>query len=163
MLPPEPLEGRHDPTDFDCGEPALNDWLRDHALASHRAEFSKTYVLHDNDRILGYHTLAAGCVVPDDAPDRISQGGGRHQIPVAVLARLGIDRSISGRGYGSGLVRDALYRVAAAADIIGVRAVLVHLKWPELRAFYERFDFEPSALSDNQMFLLMKDLRRNLR
>lgn len=60
-------------------------------------------------------------------------------------------------------MRDALYRVAAAADIIGVRAVLVHLKWPELRAFYERFDFEPSRISDNQMFLLMKDLRRNLR
>ncbi len=163
MLPPESLEGRHDPSDFDCGEPPLTEWLRDHALSSHRAEFSKTYVIHEDNRVMGYYTLAAGCVTPGDAPGRVGQGGGQRQIPIVVLARLAVDRSIRGKGFGSGLVRDALYRLAGAADIIGVRAVLLHMKWPGLRAFYEKFDFEPSPISDTQMFLLMKDLRRNLR
>lgn len=162
MQPPVPLDRGHDSSGFDSGDQALDDWLRNHAFASGQAEFSKTYVILDGGRIVGYYTLAAGCVAPADAPGRIRQGGGMHQVPVAILARLAVDRSVQGRRYGSGLVRDALYRVAAAADIIGVRAVLVHMKRPELRTFYEKFDFEASPISDTQMFLLMKDLRRAL-
>lgn len=163
MLPaPEPLGPQHDPSGFDCGDAALNDWLRDHALQAQRGEFSKTYVVHDENRIVGYYTLAAGCAMLDEAPERVKQGGGQHRVPIVVLARLAVDSQIQHEGIGSGLVRDALFRVAAAADIIGVRAVLVHMKREELRTFYERFDFEPSPLSDDQMFLLMKDLRRGL-
>jgi GNAT superfamily N-acetyltransferase len=160
--PPEPLEGRHDSSDFDCGEPALNRWLREHALQSHRSGFSKTYVIHERNRILGFYTLAAGSVMLEEAPGRVRSGSGRHRIPVAILARLAVDNSVGNRGLGSGLVRDALYRIAAAGDIIGVRAVLVHVKRSELRHFYGRFGFEPSPVDDSQMFLLMKDLRHNL-
>ncbi len=83
-------------------------------------------------------------------------------MPVVVLARLAVDGAFQRRGIGSGLVRDALYKVAATADIIGVRAILVHMKSPDLRAFYDGFDFEPSPIADDQMFLLMKDLRKNI-
>lgn len=164
MLRPEPLERKHDPSGFDCGHEALNEWLRDHALASHQGEFNKSYVIHErgNDSITGYYTLAAGAVRPEDVPERVGKGGGKHDVPVVVLARLGVDRRIQGNGFGAGLVRDALFRVARAADIIGVRAVLVHMKSPDLRPFYERFDFMPSPIRDDQMFLLMKNLRKSI-
>lgn len=162
MQSPVPLDRGHDATGFDSGDLALDDWLRDHALQSGQAQFSKSYVILDGDRVLGYYTLAAGCVAPADAPGRVRQGGGQHEVPVAILARLAVDRSVQDQGYGAGLVRDALYRVAMAADIIGIRAVLVHMKRPELRDYYEKFDFEMSPVSDTQMFLLMKDLRKAL-
>jgi GNAT superfamily N-acetyltransferase len=164
LRPPERLEARHDLAGFDCGNDGLSDWLRDRAYAAQRGEFSRTYVIHPgDDRVLGYYTLAAGCVTPEDAPARVKAGGSKHQIPVVILARLGVDLSIQGHGYGKGLVRDALLRIAGAADIIGVRAVLVHMKTPDLRSFYEQFDFEQSPVYDSQMFLLMKDLRASLR
>lgn len=61
---------------------------------------------------------------------------------------------------GKALLKDALLRIAGAAEVIGVRAVLVHAKDKDARAFYERFDFEPSPVEPLQMFLLMKDLKR---
>ena len=77
-----------------------------------------------------------------------------------ILARLAVDRREQGRGLGKALLKDALLRIAGAADVIGVRAVLVLAKDEDARAFYERFDFEPSPVDPLQMFLLMKDLKR---
>jgi GNAT superfamily N-acetyltransferase len=82
---------------------------------------------------------------------------------VVILARLAVDLGEQGQGLGRALIKDALLRVAGAADIVGVRAVLVHAKDDEARAFYERIDFEPSPVDPPRMFLLMKDLGRALR
>ena len=111
---------------------------------------------------MSYYTLAAVCVTPEDASPRVQKSGGLHQIPVIVLARLGVDKRVQREGIGKKLVRDALSQSAAAADIISARAILVHMKRPELRGYYEAFDFEPSPVSDSQMLLLMKDLRKAL-
>lgn len=113
--------------------------------------------------VRGYFTIAVGGVAPGEATERVALGGaGTRPIGVAILARLAVDLTEQGNGVGASLLRDALIRVAQAADIIGIRAVLVHLKRPELRPFYERFDFELSPVDDLQMMLLMKDLRTAL-
>ena len=162
LAEPELLAKHHDVEQFDCGEAALNEWLVEHAWASQRAETARTYVTHRGGVVRGYYSLAAGSVIPGEAAARVAAGGGRHPVPVVVLARLAVDMSEQNAGIGTGLVRDALFRVAAAGDIVGIRAVLVHLKRPELAAFYAKFDFEPSPVDEDQMFLLMKDLRRAL-
>lgn len=162
LAAPEPLAKHHDVERFDCGDAALNAWLVDHAWPAQRAGTARTYVTHRARVVRGYYSLAAGSVVPRDVPQRVSAGGGRHPVPIVVLARLAVDRDEQGAGVGTSLVRDALFRIAGAADIVGVRAVLVHVKHPDLAAFYERFDFEPGPVDQHQMFLLMKDLRRAL-
>ena len=159
LVPPEPLEARHLTLGFNCGEPALDDWLSKYALISERSRTARTYVTHAGKaEVKGFYTLAAGSVSPDAAPDRVRRGGGQQQVPVIVLARLAVDQSVQHQGVGRGLVKDALVRVASASKIIGIRAVLVHLKDPAMSGFYEQFDFEASPTEEGQMFLLMKDL-----
>ena len=158
----EKLASDHDLSAFDCGKPALDDWLKRFAFANQAAEATQTYVIHERGRVVGYYALSAGSVEREQAHARVARGLARHPVPVVVLARLAVDRREQGRGIGKALLNNALLRIAGAADVIGVRAVLVHAKDEDARAFYERFDFEPSPLDPMQMFLLMKDLKRAL-
>ena len=79
------------------------------------------------------------------------------------MARLAVDRSEHGKGLGKGLLKNALLRVAQAADLIGCRALLVHAKDEAARAFYTRFDFIPSPTDDFHLYLLLKDIRKYVR
>jgi GNAT superfamily N-acetyltransferase len=156
---PEPLTASHTVKDFDCRKQELNEWLRRFALQSHQAETARVYVVHRAGRVVGYYALVAGSVEPEEAPERVKKGLARYPIPVILLARLAVDVSEQRRGLGATLLRDAMRRAASAADEIGARAVLVHAKDDEARAFYERFDFEPSPTDPLHLLLLMKDLR----
>lgn len=119
-------------------------------------------MITEGTRIVGYFALAAGAVAWDEAPSRVRRGLARHPVPVVVLARLAVDRSAQGTGLGAYLLRAALARVAVAADVIGVRAVLVHAKDEQVASFYRRFGFEPSPIDARQFFILVKDIRRAL-
>ncbi|HEX5496291.1 MAG TPA: hypothetical protein VFX70_17130 [Mycobacteriales bacterium] len=114
-------------------------------------------------RIVGYYALAAGSVVPADAPRRLMRGGGRYYQPVVILTRLGVDRSAPGLGLGRALVVDALRRVASASEVVGIRAVLIHCESEAARDFCLRLaKFEASVTDPMHLILLMKDLRRAL-
>lgn len=158
----EPLERHHRVDDFDCGAPALNLWLRRFALVNQRNDSSKTRVIADDDgRVLGYYSLAAGSIDHVEAPARIRHGMARHPIPVVVLTRLAVDKRVQGAGFGRALLRDALTLVANVSDTVGIRALLIHAKDDDARAWYLRqaeFDSIPSL--PNNLFLLIKDLRR---
>lgn len=152
-------------TTFDCGSRAQTEWLRRYALQAQSAGTSRVYVTTaaGSPIVQGYYALAAGSVEPAEAPDRLGKGTGHHPIPVVILTRLGVDLRAQGLGLGGALVRDALVRVAAAADVIGVRALLIHAESDRARAFYEHVaEFEPSATDPLHLVLLMKDLRRAL-
>ena len=77
-----------------------------------------------------------------------------------VLARLVVDRTEQGRGLGKELLKDALLRTLQAADIAGLRAIMVHAKDEQARAFYEKLDFIRSPIDEFQLMLLMKDVRK---
>jgi GNAT superfamily N-acetyltransferase len=155
----EKLGSDHKVSDFDCGKEALNRFLIRFALINQNADGAQTYVVCRAQRVVGYYSLAVGAVTHAEAPARISRGLARHPIPVMLLARLAVDRSEQGRGLGRALLKDALLRTGQAADIAGIRALLVHAKDEEARAWYEQFDFEPAPTDPNQLFLLMKDLK----
>ena len=112
--------------------------------------------------VVAYYSLAAGAVEHAAAPVRIGKGLARHPIPVMLLARLAVDRTQQGRGIGKALIKDGLLRTAAAADIVGVRALLVHAKDDKARVWYQALEFEPSPTDPYHLFLLMKDIRANL-
>lgn len=148
---------------FDCGIVSLNEWLRRFALINQRSDSAQTYVVHRGFSVVGYYALTPGSVRKDEAPSRVGKGMPNHPIGVILLARIAVDNREQGKGLGKALLKDALIRIEAAADIVSARAVIVHAINESARRFYEHFGFEPSPLNDLQLFLLMKDLRKNLR
>jgi GNAT superfamily N-acetyltransferase len=160
---PSRLTAEHDTANFRCGSSPLDEWLRKYAFTNQRAGMATTYVTTAGDlgHVVGYYALATGGVARPEVAPRVAKGIPNHPVPVLVLARLAVDESYQGRGLGFGLLRDALIRVAAAAEEIGVRALLVHAKDEDARAFYmATAEFEPSPLDPLQLFLLLKDLRK---
>ncbi len=169
MSPPpygaiQKLTAEHDTGPFDCGKEGLNRFLQRFALVNQKANSAQTYVVcHPGATVVGYYSLSVGAVEHAEAPRRVSQGLARHPVPVMLLARLAVARAEQSRGLGKALLKDALLRTAQAADIAGIRALLVHAKDDEVRQWYERFDFEPSPTDPFHLFLLMKDLEALLR
>ncbi len=164
LRPVRRVEANDDLDGFDCGVPALDEWLKRFALSDQRAGASVTYVLGRDTKIVGFYTLAPHTIESGVDPGRLGAGLPRQRpIPVILLARLGLDRSVQGTGLGGDLLKDALARCAAAADEIGGRAVLVHAKDERAAAFYERYGFVPLEQNPNHLYVLMKDLRASIR
>src|SRR5262245_56952835 len=124
---------------FECGVAPLNDYLRRYALQNQDKDAGRTYVATRGKRIVGYYTLVYGSVEWEEAPEKIKKGLGKYPVPILLLARLGVDLTEKGRGLGKGLLKDALLRAMNAADIAGLRAVAVHAKDDNAKAFYEYF------------------------
>ena len=161
---PEPLAAHHTLEGFDCGDLSMNRWLLDYARESAGAGSARTYVVDDavQQRVVGYHALAAAAISPADATSRARRGQPRHPIPGILLARLAVDVSVQGRGVGAFLLRDAMTRALAASEQIGARVLLVHALHEQARAFYERWGFERSPTDPLNLQLLFKDVRRTL-
>ena len=158
--PVEKLSAAHDVAAFDCGEEALNRFIQRFALASQSAGSARTYVVcGESRRVVAYYSLAVGAVEHSDASARVARGLARHPVPVMLLARLAVDREEHRRRLGTALMKDALLRTVQAAEIAGIRALLVHAKDDKARQWYRRFDFEPSPADPFQLFLLLKDIR----
>lgn len=66
-------------------------------------------------------------------------------IPVCLVARLAVTSSEQGRGFGSELLLNALERTVAAAEDVGIRAILVRAINQDAADFYEAYSFEPAA------------------
>ena len=162
LTSPRPLDATHDLSSFDCGVPALNEFLKKFALQNQQHRTARTYVTTREQRVVGYYTLATGSVAREETPARVAKGLARHPVPVILLARLAVDVSEKGKGLGASLLKDALQRVVQAAEIVGCRAVLVHAKDETARKFYQRFGFEPSPVDEFHLFLLMKDIEAAL-
>jgi predicted N-acetyltransferase YhbS len=159
---PVALKSSHDLSTFDCGVPALSDFLKKFALQNQQHQTARTYVAARANRVVGYYTLAAGSVEREETTARVAKGLAGHPVPVILLARLAVDVSEKGKGLGASLLVDALQRVVQAAEIVGCRAVLVHAKDEAAKGFYQRFGFEPSPVDEFQLFLLMKDVKASL-
>ena len=131
---PVSLAAEHDLSAFDCGEPALNDWLRLRALKN-ESRFSRTYVVCEGNRVVAYFCISAGAVERAAAPGRVRRNA-PDTIPVTVIGRLAVSRDHAGRGLGADILSDALRRIAVASQNIGIGAVLVHAKDDAARRFY---------------------------
>ncbi|MCK6434520.1 MAG: GNAT family N-acetyltransferase [Burkholderiaceae bacterium] len=161
---PEPLAAQHLLEGFDCGKPALNDWLLRHARQAHGSGSAKTFVVAEDDgRVAGYFSLTVGQVDTLEAPERIRKGMGQYPLPVVILARLAVSIHDQGRGIGFGLLQDAIRRTMLIAEQAGIRAMLTHPIDEEAASFYTRFGFVASPLREQQSLLLLKDARRWVR
>jgi GNAT superfamily N-acetyltransferase len=154
---PQPLDATHALDAFDCGKPALNEWLRRHSRQAHASGSARTWVLVDDSRIAGYYSLAVGQIDSLEASERVRKGMGSYPIPVVILARLAVATADQGRGTGVAMLQDAIRRTLVAADQAGVRALLTHPIDDAAERFYLRFGFEVSPARQQQLILLLKD------
>lgn len=161
---PEPLAAQHRLEGFDCGKPALNDWLLRHARQAQGSGSAKTFVVADeDDRVAGYFSLTVGQVDTLEAPERIRKGIGQYPVPVVILARLAVSRQRQGRGIGVGMLQDTLRRTLVIAEQAGIRAMLTHPIGEDAARFYTRFGFIASPLREQQLILLLKDAKKVVR
>jgi len=156
----EKLRHDHAVGAFDCGHHALNRFLHQYALVNQVSGSSTTYVGVSDQTVIGYYSLAVGSVEYEEAPARITQGLAHHPVPIALLAKLAVDQQWQNRGVGKGLLRDAMLRTLHAADILGIRAMMVHAKDEGVKGFSQHFNFSPSPSDPLQLMMILNDVRQ---
>lgn len=163
---PEPLGKHHRLDQFDCGEPALDEWLRRHARGAHALGSARVFVttLEDEQTVVGYNALAAAQVAPEDATARALEGQPRARpVPAILLARLAVDRGHQRAGLGRSLLQDVLLRCLEASEAIGARVLLVHATHDAAKTWYLQYGFEESPTDPLHLMMLLKDVRAFLR
>jgi GNAT superfamily N-acetyltransferase len=155
---PQPLNETHELADFFSGTESLDDWLKRRARPNQVSGASRTFVIAERHRVVGYYALASGAIT-------VASGVGRFRrnmpdpFPVVVLGRLAIDRSQQGRGLGRMLFRDCALRVAHAADTIGIRGIVVHAISEQAKAFYLALGFDASPRDPMTLMVTLADIR----
>lgn len=134
----------HDRQAFDCRESALNEFLHTKASKHQALGISRTFILSpetEPHKVLGFYSLS-NCQIGRDriAPDEARKLP-KYPIPAILLARLGVDQSAQGQGYGELLLMDAIKRCALVSRHTGVYALVVDAKHEQAKRFYERFGF----------------------
>lgn len=158
---PEKLRADHDLSLFECGEPSLNDWLQKRALHNEESGASRTYVVCVGKQVVGYYALAVGAVAHAAASGRVKRNM-PDPVPVIIIGRLAVHKDFQGRRIGPGLLRDATLRTAQAAEIAGIRAILVHAISERAKKFYEDCGFGVSPMDPMTLMITMAEALKAL-
>lgn len=158
---PVPLNPDHVLDGFNCGTPALNDWLIRQALRNEANGASRTYVVCQKQTVVGYYCLSTGAIMRAASPKPM-QRNMPDPIPVIVLGRLAVDTNYGNQGIGSGLLRDAVLRVLQVAESIGIKALLVHAISPEAKQFYRSRGFLESPIEPMTLCLMLATVRQTI-
>ncbi|MEB3336297.1 MAG: GNAT family N-acetyltransferase [Leptolyngbyaceae bacterium] len=161
LQPPEKLRVSHDLEHFDSGNAQLDHWLKHRALKNELEGASRTYVLCQNQTVIAYYCLANGAIAQTIAIGRVRRNM-PDPIPVMILGRLAVDQQWQSRGIGRSLLRDAILRTLNAAEIAGIRAILVQAISEEAKQFYEKHGFAASLLDPMILMVKVSDARAAL-
>lgn len=146
---------------FDCGKPALNDFLRRRALKN-EGKASRTYgVCSAAGEVVAFYTLAAGAVELEEVPGSLRRNM-PNPLPIMVLGRMAVDLSHAGRGLGKGMMREAMQRVLEASRNVGARALVVHAIDDEAVTFYTPFGFHAFPTGNRTLFLPVETIAASL-
>jgi GNAT superfamily N-acetyltransferase len=150
-----PLDGQHDRAPFDCGVAALNLYLRNFALQNQKKGIVRNYVTTrvESNVVVAYYSLVYAAINQKELPAKLKKGLGKYDIPVMLLARLAVDHREQGKGIGKALVKDAILRTIHAAEIAGLKLLLVHAKDQGAADFYRKYGFE--AVIDDPLKLFL--------
>lgn len=142
----EPITKRHNREAFDCGEEALNEFLRRYARKSHDLGGAKTFLAiddSDNETILGFYSLSPASVAYVVTPERVRRGLARHDVPAFRLARLAVDLKVQRQGLGGQLLLAAGRRCLLASVEVGGVALLIDAKNEKVAAWYAGYGAVP--------------------
>jgi GNAT superfamily N-acetyltransferase len=159
---PEPLTAAHDVSEFTCGKPSLDRWLKTRALSNQQKGFTAVLVVHEANRVVGYYGLAPTAVVPATLPRSIRTGQPPDPVPCLLLGQLATDQNWAGKGVGTGLLKHALQRCVTAAGLIGGRALVVNAVDPQAADFWKRRGFIPSKDDPLVLFRAIADIAASI-
>lgn len=156
------LDKNHDRTTFECGQPLLDEWIKDRASQFDRRDLSRTFVatLPDCVRVVGYYAISTHRVVHEVLPTDEAKGLPRLDVPVVLIGKLAVDRSVQGQGLGALLLVDALRRSLQISEQVGIRAVEVDAIDDAARNFYLKFGFRSLLDDPRHLFLSMAEVRK---
>jgi GNAT superfamily N-acetyltransferase len=156
----------HDRSEFDCGEPVLNEWLQRYAGQNRRGNTAATWVVVDqNDTVAAYASLSMTSVDVSRAPSALAKRA-PNPIPALLVGRLGVDRQHAGQGLGTAMVAHVLATVVELNQHAACRAVIVTAinersgRWWEHLGFSPLDPTEPEGLD---LFMLTADIEATLR
>ena len=156
LRPPEKLNSSHRIESFDSGNSQLNDWLKRRALKNELEGASRTYVLCAEDIVVAYYCLANGAIAQITATGKVRRNM-PDPIPVMIIGRLAVAQQWHGMGIGRALLRDAVLRTLQAAEIAGIRAILVHAISEDAKQFYEKCGFTASPIEPMVLMVKVSD------
>jgi GNAT superfamily N-acetyltransferase len=155
---PELLTAAHDLSEFSCGKPSLDRWLKTRALSNQEKGFTVVMVVHSRLRVVGYYGLAPTAVVPASVPRSIRTGQPPDPVPCLLLGQLATDVAWTGRGIGTGLLKHALARSVEGARLVGGRALLVNAVDSEAATWWQARGFLPSKDDPLVLFRSIADI-----
>jgi GNAT superfamily N-acetyltransferase len=132
-------------------------------MSNQERGFTAVIVVHHAGRMVGYYGLAPTAVVPVTMPRSIRTGQPPNPVPCFLLGQLATDRAWAGKGIGTGLIKHALERCVAAAQLVGGRALVVNSVDDEAAAFWRRRGFLPSKDDPMVLFRSIADIAASLR
>ena len=159
---PEPLTAAHDVSQFSCGKPSLDRWLKARALSNQEKGFTAVLVVHEANRVIGYYGLAPTAILPSILPRSIRTGQPPNPVPCLLLGQLATDQNWIGKGIGTGLLKHALQRCVAAANLVGGRALIVNAVDVEAADFWTRRGFIPSKDDPQVLFRSIADIAASI-
>jgi len=156
---PELLSTDHVVAGFDCGDPALNEWLVNRAPSNQGVRgSSRTWVvLDESSRVVAYYAASTATVLHREATGRMRRNQ-PDPLPALLLGRLAVDGKHQTAGLGSALLKHFIMKGFEVAGLVGVRLLLVHAANPDAASFYARYGFVSSPVDDLTMMLLVKDV-----
>ena len=162
LTPPMPINDSHLLSDFDSGEPSLNEWLKKRALKNHVSGASRCFVIYKFvSTVIGYYSLSAGAISHEASPKAMRRNM-PDPLPVVLLGRLAVDRRYHNQGLGQALLRDAMLRSVSVSGDAGVFAILVHALSDQAKRFYLSRGFVESPLQPMTLMMTLKTVRQIL-
>lgn len=129
----ELLEKSHERASFDCGVEPLNAYIRLYTMQNQKRNIVRNYVIAPENKVAAYYSLSFGSVSPENMP--IEMRSGNYLLPIMLIGRLAVDSDHKGKGFGHAMVQDAAPRAIHAAEIAGLKALFVHAKGDDAKAF----------------------------
>jgi GNAT superfamily N-acetyltransferase len=160
----EKLTSLHQVRDFKCGKNSLDLFIRKYALVNQRSDSSQTYVVHQDNVVVGYYSLVFSSVKLEDTPASIQSvmPGNYPVVPVMLFARFAVDKKMQGRGIGTALLKNAFLRTVSAAEIGGLAAILVDAIDDKMVAFYRKYGFTDCPVAERKLMIAIRGVRNHL-
>ena len=162
------LNAGHDRSAFSCGEDSLDEFLKKYATQNAKTGIAKTFVATrppvptapPATRVIGYYSISSGHVEFDVIPDDLTRRLPHYPIPIVHLGRLAVDESMQGQGLGEHLLLDAMRRIVAASEVVGIHAIEVKALHDRAKSFYLKYGFCELRDDDLRLFIPLSTVRK---
>lgn len=151
----ELLDKHHERSRFDCGNEALNRFLKQTARQHIQKGLSRSFVLVDTEQpelIIGFFTLSLCEVRVEKLPSQFAKKY-PSIVPGVKLARLAVNKVYQRQGIGEVMMIEAMQCALVVAENAGGIGLFVDAKDELAKTYYSRYGFVTLEDAFLEMFL----------